>query len=148
MRWMKYLVLLCLAAVCSAHAESGTILKVLPCFLDQKGRHALKPSLYERDAYQALLRKNPKLRSGVRFDIQWKGHGLTAPKLRVEARGSLGGQAQPIVLEAPAKKGFLGNWTALTLDGDAYKKFGELTAWRATLWSNGRQVAEQKSYLW
>ena len=42
------LVLLLSAAL--AHAGSGKLLKVLPHFLDREGRHALSPSLFERDA--------------------------------------------------------------------------------------------------
>ncbi|MCX6905707.1 MAG: hypothetical protein NTW03_19945 [Verrucomicrobia bacterium] len=149
MRWMKYVALLWLLAAGAAQAESAKIVKVLPYFLDEKGRHALKPSLYERDAYQALLRKKPNLRSGLRFEVQWKASGLKDISLRVEARGNLKGQAQAVVLEEPVKKkGLFGHWSSLCLKDEAYKKLGELTAWRATLWSGGHQVAEQKSYLW
>ena len=56
----------------SATAAEGRIVKVLPHYLDAKGRHTLAPSLYERDAYQAHLRKNPDLCKALRFDIHWK----------------------------------------------------------------------------
>jgi hypothetical protein len=39
-------------------------------------------------------------------------------------------------------------WSQASLTGDAYKKFGELGAWRATLWDGNNLVAEQKSFLW
>jgi hypothetical protein len=148
MRWMKYLVALGLLAALTAQAESARIVKVLPCFLDDKGRHALRPSLYERDAYQALLRRDPTLRKALRFDVQWKGTGPKDMTLRVEARGNQRGQLQQISLETKTKKGFFGNWNSVTLEGDAFTKFGELTAWRATLWNGSQQVAEQKSFLW
>jgi hypothetical protein len=147
-RWMTFQVLCWLLAAFTVRAESAWILKVLPCYLDQKGRHALHPSLYERDAYQAHLRKHPELCKALRFDVQWKGSGLKEAVLRVEARGNLKGQLQQAVLEGKATKGWLGNWSALNLEGEAYRNLGELTAWRVTLWSGGRQVAEQKSFLW
>src|SRR5580704_12875379 len=72
-----------------ANAAEGRVLKVLPQFLDDKGRASLTPSLYDRDAYQALLRKNPAKRSGLRFEVQWKAKApATEPLLlRVEMRG-------------------------------------------------------------
>ncbi|PYI85852.1 MAG: hypothetical protein DME26_10040, partial [Verrucomicrobia bacterium] len=78
-----------LLAVSTATAlpQSIKILKVLPRYLDHKGRHTVSPSLYERDAYQAWLRKNPDARSGLRFDVQWKARGLKEVKLRVELQG-------------------------------------------------------------
>jgi hypothetical protein len=148
MRWMKWLLVIWLAAAGAAQAESAKILKVLPYYLDQKGRHAMRPSLYERDAYQAHLRKHPELRSALRFDVQWKAFLLKELTLRVEARGNREGQVQLVVLETPLKKGLLANWGTVTLSGEAYKRFGVLTAWRATLWSGGRQMAEQESFLW
>ena len=48
---------------------------MLPHYLDKEGRHTLSPSLYERDAYQAILRQNPEKRGGMRFDVQWKARG-------------------------------------------------------------------------
>ena len=121
---------------------------MLPQYLDRKGHHALRPSLYERDAYQAQLRKHPELRTALRFDVQWKAAALKEPMLRVEARGNLKGQPQQAVLEGRAIKGWLSNWSALILEGESYRNLGDLTAWRVTLWSEGRQVAEQKSFLW
>ncbi len=63
------------ASALLAHAASGKVLKVLPHFLDLQGRHALSPSLFERDAYQAHLRKNPAEVSALRFDVEWSGRG-------------------------------------------------------------------------
>ena len=51
-------------------------------------------------------------------------------------------------LTAEATTGFLENWTSLTLDGDEYKSFGGITAWRATLWNGDQLVGEHKSFLW
>jgi hypothetical protein len=54
--------LLCLPLLASplvaAPAKPAKIVKVLPHYVDLEGRIALAPSLFERDAYQAVLRLN------------------------------------------------------------------------------------------
>src|SRR5437867_11725609 len=89
-RFLMWLGLSCwLVAAVSAHAGTGRVMKVLPHFLDLKGRHALSPSLYDRDAYQAYLREHPEQRSAIRFDVQWKlkSAAYSPLKLRLELRG-------------------------------------------------------------
>jgi hypothetical protein len=134
------------------HAATGRVLKVLPHFLDLQGRHTLTPSLYDRDAYQARLRQHPEQRSGVRLDVQWKTRGVAwSPlTLRVELRGALEANVpREMVLEEQVEGGgFFSHWTKLVLDGDDYKTFGEVTAWRATLWEGETLLGEQKSFLW
>ena len=136
----------------SAAAATGGVLKVLPLFLDLEGRQALSPSLYERDAYQALLRRNPEKRSGLRFAVQWKAKGPAWEplKLQVELRGAVEGEAprQRVLEKAVQPTTWLGRWTALELKGVDYKTFGEVTAWRVTLWEGGQVLGEQKSFLW
>ena len=56
-------------------AADGKVIKVLPHLLDQAGRHSLSPSLFERDAYQAELRKHPEKVSGLRYDVRWRIRG-------------------------------------------------------------------------
>jgi hypothetical protein len=135
----------------TGEAASARIIKVLPQYLDRQGRHTLSPSLYERDAYQAVLRKNPSQRWGMRFAIQWKARSA-APgqlKLRVELRTSKGQATRPFVMEQGIKpSAWLSRWSALKVDGEQYQGLGELIAWRVTLWEGERQVAEQRSFLW
>ncbi|MBI3192716.1 MAG: hypothetical protein HYZ36_08630 [Pedosphaera parvula] len=133
--------------------EAGTarILKTLPHHLDQQGRHTVAPSLYERDAYQAHLRKEPKLCSGLRFDVQWKAIQVDKNdlKLRVEVRSSKTPLDKPFMIEqAVQPKGWFTTWTGVTIDGDAFRNLGKIIAWRVTLWEGGRQLAEQRSFLW
>lgn len=132
-----------------AHAGSGKVLKVLPHFLDQQGRHTLSPSLFERDAYQAHLRKNPAEVSALRFDLEWSAAGKPANlRIRVEARGAKAA-AQPKVIEITVKPGWNGSaWSAVTLDKEAYQQLGGVAAWRVTLWDGEQMLAEQKSFLW
>ena len=143
-----------LTATLSAGAATGRVVKVLPHYLDLKGRHTISPSLYDRDTYQAQLRQHPEQRSGMRFDVLWRGRaaGGTMLKLRAELRGTAKGNLpSQTKLETEVKLGASGvarRWAALTLAGDDYKKFGEVSAWRVTLWNGDQLVAEQKSFLW
>jgi hypothetical protein len=137
----------------TVQGATGSVMKVLPHLLDLQGRHTLSPSLYERDAYQAYLRRHPKERSGIRFDVNWKtkGEAAGALKLRVEARGSPSGEPpKPTVLEQNIEGGggWFGHWTSFTIKGDSYKELGDVTAWRVTLWEGDKMIGEQKSFLW
>src|SRR5687767_7610829 len=68
MRWL--LLVLTLLVAPDPTAAAASLKKVLPHYVDNQGRHMLAPSLYERDAYQAHLRRNPELRAGLQFDVQ------------------------------------------------------------------------------
>lgn len=130
-------------------AATTRIIKVLPQFVDQKGRVALNPSLYERDAYQAHLRTHPNERSGLRFAIQWKSKDLAQVKVRLELRGNRGSNGTTVVLDDTIKqRGLLSTWSVVSLTGESYRQFGELSAWRATLWDGDKLLAEQSSFLW
>ena len=152
MRALKFFPLLCLLAFFNATAASAPnakVVKVLPQFLDKEGRHALSPSLFDRDAYQAQLRRRPEQRGGLRFAVQWKGPNATPLKLRVELRGARGTEPTNAVLEESVEhRGHFSKWTTLEMAGDKYKEFGELIAWRITLSDGSKQLAEQKSFLW
>ena len=150
-RWTQFAVLLlCLAvAGLNARAASAKVIKVLPHYLDKEGRHAISPSLYDRDAYQARLRQTPQERSGLRFDVQWKSRETGGLKLRVELRGLVGNEPTTALLENEVEyTALFSKWSSVAFQGDAYKKFGELSAWRTTLWKEGQLLAEQKSFLW
>lgn len=132
-------------------AGSAKILKVLPHYLDEEGRHSLSPSLYERDAYQAMLRHSPGKCSALRFDINWKAKrsGTEKLKLRMELRSSGRDVSRPLVLEEMVQPNrFFSTWSSLPLRGEEYREFGKLIAWRATLWDGDTMVAEQRSFLW
>src|SRR6185369_15402884 len=109
---------------------------------DLKGRHAISPSLYDRDAYQAFLRQNPDKVSGVRFAVQWKARHTTSTtlKVRVELRGTSHGELPPsTTLEKEVKPGgSFSHWESLPLTRDEYKKMGQVTSWRATLWDGDK----------
>ena len=149
----RFLSILFLAATFSAGAATGRVLKVLPHYLDLKGRHSLSPSLFDRDAYQAQLRQHPEQRSALRFDVLWRARTSTSGKLKLRAelrgiaRGELPREAT-LESEVEAKASGTSLWSALRLEGENYKNLGEVTAWRVTLWDGEQLVGEQKSFLW
>jgi hypothetical protein len=140
-----------LVAASASGAMTGRIVKVLPLFLDLKGQDAISPSLYDRDAYQVYLRAHTNEVSALRFDVLWStaNVGHTNLTLRVELRGlGQSGVPRQAALEQAVTPHSHRHWTSLPLAGDAYKNFGEVVAWHATLWSGGQMLGEQKSFLW
>lgn len=139
------------AGLCSLPAVDGArVTKVLPHYLDEKGRHTLSPSFYERDAYQDMLRRNPTKVSALRFDVRWTPPAGAGPslKLRLELRGEKTGAA-PLILEAPVGGAGRGSqWTSLLLDKAAMEKCGAVIAWRARLYHGDGLAAEMQSFLW
>ncbi len=148
--WLAVVSWLALAG--SAPGATGRIIKVLPQFLDLKGRNSGTPSLYERDVYQAHLLRATNECSGMRFNVQWKAKGkATAPfKIQVELRGVARGDfPKQLVLEKTVQPGrWFSHWAKFDLVGEQYKDFGKVTAWRVTLWEDKRLLGEQKSFLW
>jgi hypothetical protein len=150
------LALLCalaLAGALPAGAATGEVLKALPLFLDLNGHHTIFPSLYERDAYQVVLRDFPEKRSGILFQVHWKTKGKAAAPvvLKVQLRGLA--KAKPpkeitLVQQIQPRGGWFGHWTGLALRGAEYKEFGEVTAWRVTMWEGDRLLGEEQSFLW
>jgi hypothetical protein len=145
------LLLVSFSAAFASETEHGRIVKVLPLFLDLKGRDAVTPSLFDRDAYQVFLRAHTNQVSAVRFDFLWQVQNPSAEKykLRVELRGvGEGGRPTQTTVEQEAARHWLRHWDSVTLGGAEYKSFGSLIAWRATLWRGDELLAEQKSFLW
>ncbi len=135
-----------------ARADTGKVCKVLPQLLDLKGRTALEPSLYERDAYQFYLHRHASLCSGLRLVVEWKARHVDFQKvkLRAEMRGLLTNSVETITLEQPLKKGggFFGSWANFDITGNQYKKFGQLIAWRITILEGDKPLGKLESFLW
>ncbi len=151
MKRVQTIVSLLLALVGIAATSPDRIIKVLPHLLDMEGRHSLSPSLYERDAYQAELRKHPGRVSGIRYDIQWRQGDVnkTHGRLQMELRCAGRALTNSLVLESDLTKiRRHGGWTHVQLDGDAYQKAGKVIAWRARLVDGSLVLAEQRSFLW
>lgn len=150
---------LSLPATSGLQAADAKVRKVLPSLLDREGRASLHPSLYERDAYQAHLRQKPDEVSGLRFDIQWSApRSAAAPlELRLELRGSATSAATNgtaastnafVITRTVEPPRFGSRWTQITLDAAARRQVGDVTAWRATLLREGRELASTQSFLW
>jgi hypothetical protein len=147
----RFLVLALLLSASAVWAGEGRVIKVLPQLLDSKGRHALSPSLYERDAYQFVLRKAPAKQAALRLAIQWKAKNVDWGKLmlRAEMRGLTGNSLQYVTIEEPAKKnGLFSNWAEVKIDGGTFRDFGQIVAWRVTLWEGDQQLGRLESFLW
>ena len=130
---------------------AGRIIKTMPLLLDTKGHDAVSPSLFDRDAYQAYLREHTNEVSALRFDILWQVRKPTTGnwKLRLELRGvEVDGAPQLRTFETAIKAPSLRHWDAITLNGADYQRFGQIVAWRSTLWHDDIQISEQKSFLW
>ena len=150
-RFCFLLTLVCLILARTVSAADGKVLKTLPQFLDAKGRASRSPSLYERDAYQAWLRKHPADRAALRLAVQWKARGVDwkQMKLRAELRGAHDNAMRVTTLEIPVRKnGLFSNWSEFKIQGEDFRKLGELVAWRVTLWEGDRQLASQQSFMW
>jgi hypothetical protein len=154
--------MLALAAGCSNRGSTPTearIIKVLPSLLDAEGRASIHPSLYERDAYQALLRKESSKVAGLRFDILWTarpaspGTAASPVVLKLELRGSSHGKdaraGNTVVVERPIPRSQMGRaWSQVVLGPDEFRRVGEVSAWRATLLRNDHVIATTQSFLW
>jgi hypothetical protein len=140
-----------LCAAVTTAAAGDKLLKVLPHYLDLEGKHALSPSLFERDAYQAMLRDHPEKRGGLQFDVQWKARkpAARALELRLELVTTHYPKGQAFSVDVPLDPRWrLERWHRLKLDRSLMDKLGEVVAWRVTLRENGRELSERKSFLW
>jgi len=139
------------ATTLPAQAGEGKVIKVLPQFLDARGRASLSPSLFDRDAYQSVLLQHPDKRSGMQFQIHWKTKGAVWEPLtlRIELRGIAQGNLprERVVDRHVDPSAWFGHWTNIVLSGADYSDFGEVTAWRVTLWEGQKQIGEQRSFL-
>ena len=111
MRRILITLLLCVApALFAAETATGQLVKVLPFLLDTQGRITKSPSLFDRDAYQAYLRKHTTEISGIRFDVQCSADEKL--KVRLELRGvGEGSKPKLKTLEAEVATGSFNNWT-------------------------------------
>ncbi len=134
-----------------AQAAPDKIIKVLPHYLDLKGKHALSPSLFERDAYQAMLRRNPALRSGLQFDIHWKARkspGRTL-QLRLELVTTERPKGDPFTVDLTVDPtGKFSRWKRVKFEKALADQLGEIVAWRLSLREGDKVLSEQRSFLW
>lgn len=144
-------VLAWLAGAPAVRGAPDQIIKVLPHYLDLQGRHAVSPSLFERDAYQAMLRQNPHKQGGLQFDIQWKARQRPgrALQLRLELVTVVHPKGSPFAVDLEVKPtGSFRRWKRVKLDKALTDRLGQVIAWRIVLREGGLELSEQKSFLW
>lgn len=136
--------------VFNASAAEQRVIKVLPHLMDQDGKHARSPSLFERDAYQAYLRQNPEEQSGIRYDIQWQSYISGEYTMKLELLGRVSeGKANTKTVEVKLDvKNRRRSWDSVEFKGEEFKKFGQIVAWRVSIWQNGEMLTRKQSFLW
>lgn len=134
----------------AGQAADFRVMKVLPHLLDKEGRHSISPSLFDRDAYQHWLRANPEEQSGIRYDVHWRSAKPGEYLLKVELLGRVekGRPNLRTVETRVASESSNARWSALSLTGEDYKRFGAIVAWRVSLWQGDQMVAKYQSFLW
>jgi hypothetical protein len=140
-----------MATAFASDGVTGRVIKVLPLFLDHKGHDAISPSLFDRDAYQAHLRQHTNEVSTIRLDVLWKSSDDWDEKLtlRAELRAiGVDGLPHRTTLEQTVMPKMLRSWTSLKLPEADYRNFGELSAWRVTLWNGDKLLSAKESFLW
>lgn len=138
---------LALAGCATLKTFTGTgLVKVLPHYLDESGRHTDGVTLLHRDGYQAQLRSNPQLVHGVRYEVNW--HGTGEVTVRLELRSTKAGTDPLMMEQVVSAAASRSHWTPMLLDAETYQTFGQPQSWRVTLWQGGQQIDEQKSFLW
>ena len=144
--------ILILFAVSTANlwAQEQRVIKVLPHLMDKQGRHATSPNLFERDAYQAWLRENPDEQSGVRYDIQWQSYISGDYELKLELLGKVfdGKPKTKTVTRKFKVKNRRRKWDVVKFEGDEFRQFGQIVAWRVSIWQGDEMVAKKQSFLW
>ena len=151
MRLLVFLFVVCLGLGSAAESDAKAI-QVFRFLVDAAGRHALSPSLLDRDAYQAHLLEYPEEVGGLRFVIQWKRRGETPanPSIRVEVRHGNGNTMGEFSKSAPVKvrKTRRSQWHQITISGKEYARLGKVIAWRVSLWDGETRLAQEESFLW
>lgn len=152
MRLLVFIFAVCFGLGSAAESSRVKAIKVFQFLVDAEGRHALSPSLLDRDAYQAHLRKHPAKVSGLRFVIQWKRQSgaVTRPSIRLEVRHGNGNTIGELSKTALLKvrKARRSQWHRITISGEEYARLGKVIAWRVSFWDEETMLAQEESFLW
>ena len=152
MRLLVFIFAVCFGLGSAAESSHAKAIKVFRFLVDAEGRHALSPSLLDRDAYQAHLREHPTKVSGLRFVIQWRrrSESPTRPSIRIEVRHGNGNTIGEFSKTAPIKvrKTRRSQWHRITISGEEYARLGKVIAWRVSLWDGETMLTQEESFLW
>lgn len=104
-----------------------------------------------RAKYQMALSKSRSNQYGMRFNIRWGGKGEVLPTalIRLEIRGIMGNEPTQKTVTFTYNDFRRGTqWSEIDILGDDFASLGQITAWRASLISDGQVLAEKRSFLW
>ncbi len=106
---------------------------------------------HQRAIYQNQLSQSRYNQYGVRYNIHWGGEGMVLPNLTLvlEVRGLMGDIPTQKTLSVDFTEFRRGSrWTEIEITGEDFQALGQLTAWKASLVSDGQVLAEKRSFLW
>jgi hypothetical protein len=64
-------------------------------------------------------------------------------------RGLTNNVTRTITIDKPLQKhGRFASWTEVRLEGDDFWNFGQLIAWRVSIWEGEHQLGQLQSFLW
>ena len=143
-------ILVLLASGALVSAAEQRVIKVLPHLMDKEGRISKSPSLFERDAYQLRLRQNPEEQSGIRYDILWQSYISGKYRLKLELLGRVvEGRTNTRTVEIDLDvKDRRRKWDHIKFEGEEYRNFGRIVAWRVSIWQGDQMLAKEQSFLW
>ncbi len=100
---------------------------------------------------QFHLRKEAKAARRRALAVQWKAKNVDWSKLRLRAemRCLLEDHLHTVFKEEPAvRNGHFSTWSEFRIEGVDYKTFGQIVAWRVTLFEGDHQLGQLESFLW
>ncbi len=152
-----FLIAILLAFALPAFAEGENngyaVMKVNHEFLNDAGEtHSEIGDLTAKARYQQTLEKSGKY-TGIRFIVHWKApsSGIANFVVKIEARGlDAGSQKENIqtLLKTYPRSESSSGWEFMDITDDTLKRFGKLMAWKVTLLSDGKPMAERHSFMW
>ena len=101
--------------------------------------------------YQYDLRHNAQRQFGARFHIKWKApRGAPSIRLVLDVRG-LNTRNETTLdkfIENYTRMEDWAEWTTISITGDRFKHLGTIMAWRVSIYSGDRVMAELPSADW
>jgi hypothetical protein len=133
-------------------APGYEIMKVNHEFIDLAGEtQAEIANWVDRAKYQQAVKK--VAHKGVRFFVHWQVPSTLMRDLtiKIETQGwdSDGGrETQETLVRTYPKIPNYSGWAVLDLEGDRYRDFGRMMAWKVTILHQGEVMATRESFMW
>ena len=128
------------------------VLKVNRNLLDNLGYETFAVGDLKKEAdYQYMLRHSPLKQKGVRFHIKWKAprrSGAIRLVLDVQGLNAANLTTRDTVTQNYPDMDGWAEWSTIDITGKQFKQIGEIMAWRVTICSGDRVMAELPSANW